>query len=190
MASDARADAGRRVPFSGEIRLLRDGRGGVGAKELIGRAVFCLHPHQDIFDAPVGMLVPIPEGVPPRRATLAANVETALNALWDSGAGPGDRIVVVGAGVVGLCVAAVACGLPGADVTVVDADASRRGIVESFGGRFEGVGDGTPTRPSGTLPARGEGKERCPSAPLTALSICRYPSRLATPHRICRYPSP
>ncbi len=150
----------------------------VGAKELVGRAVFCLHPHQDIFDAPVSMLVPIPEGVPPRRATLAANVETALNALWDAGAGPGDRIVVIGAGVVGLCVAAVACGLPGADVTVVDVDASRRGIVESFGGRFEGVISPSPR-------ARGEGRgEGPPLAPAAAphASHAAPHASVAAPH--------
>jgi threonine dehydrogenase-like Zn-dependent dehydrogenase len=107
-----------------------------GPKDLIGRAVFCLHPHQDIFQALFSMLVPIPDGVPPRRATLAANVETALNAVWDSGAAPGDRTVVVGAGVVGLCVASIAARLPGADVTVVDVAADRRGLVESLGARF------------------------------------------------------
>ena len=75
--------------------------------------MFCLHPHQDHFNAAVASLVPVPDSVPARRATLTANMETALNALWDSGAGPGDRIVVVGAGVVGLLVAALAARLPG-----------------------------------------------------------------------------
>jgi threonine dehydrogenase-like Zn-dependent dehydrogenase len=107
-----------------------------GPKDLCGRAVFCLHPHQDIFQAPFSMLVPIPDGVLPRRATLAANVETALNAVWDAGAAPGDRIVVVGAGVVGLCVASIAARLPEAHVTVVDVAAERRALVESLGARF------------------------------------------------------
>ena len=61
-----------------------------GPPALQGRTVFALHPHQDRFVAPVSMLAPVPDGVPPRRAVLAANMETALNALWDSGAGPGD----------------------------------------------------------------------------------------------------
>jgi threonine dehydrogenase-like Zn-dependent dehydrogenase len=106
------------------------------APELVGRSVFCLHPHQTRFAAPIPMLTPLPDALPPRRAVLAANMETALNALWDSGAGPGDRIVVVGAGLVGLLVAYLAAGLPGADVSVVDLDASRRPIAESFGARF------------------------------------------------------
>ena len=115
------------------------------APELVGRSVFCLHPHQTRFAAPIPMLTPLPEALPPRRAVLAANMETALNALWDSGAGPGDRIVVVGAGLVGLLVAYLAVGLPGADVTVVDLDASRQPIAESFGARFATPGDfGSP----------------------------------------------
>jgi threonine dehydrogenase-like Zn-dependent dehydrogenase len=109
----------------------------VGPPDLVSRTVFCLHPHQDQFVAPIGMLVPIPDGIPARRATLAANMETALNAVWDSGAGPADRIVVVGAGVVGLMVTALTARIPGADVTVIDVAEDRRAIVESFAARFE-----------------------------------------------------
>jgi threonine dehydrogenase-like Zn-dependent dehydrogenase len=107
-----------------------------GPEHLRNRTVFCLHPHQDVFLAPIGMLAPIPDAIPARRATLAANMETALNALWDSGASACDRIVVVGAGVVGLLVAYLAARLPGSDVTVVDLDETRRPIVEQFGARF------------------------------------------------------
>lgn len=107
-----------------------------GPPELMGRTVFCLHPHQDTFIAPVDMLVPVPDGIPARRATLAANMETALNAHWDAGSGPGDRIVVVGAGIVGLLVAHLAARLPGADVTVVDVNPSRSSIVEAIGAAF------------------------------------------------------
>jgi threonine dehydrogenase-like Zn-dependent dehydrogenase len=107
-----------------------------GRAELVGRNVFCLHPHQDLFQVSIDRLAAIPDQVPVRRATLAANMETALNAMWDSGAGPGDRIVVVGAGVVGLLVASLAARLPGAEVTVVDLDAGRRGLAEAVGGQF------------------------------------------------------
>ena len=108
----------------------------LGPEDLVGRNVFCLHPHQDQFTAPVGMLVPLPDGLPPRRATLAANMETALNAVWDSGAGPADRIAIVGAGIVGLMVTALAARIPGAEVTVIDVAEDRRPLVESLGGRF------------------------------------------------------
>ena len=107
-----------------------------GPDALKGRAVFCLHPHQDWFVADAAMLVPVPDAVPVRRATLAANMETALNAVWDSGASAGDRIVVVGAGIVGLLVAYLAARLPGADVTVVDVAPERRAVAESLGARF------------------------------------------------------
>jgi threonine dehydrogenase-like Zn-dependent dehydrogenase len=107
-----------------------------GPADLLGRTVFCLHPHQDAFHAPADRLAVVPGQVPARRATLAANMETALNALWDGGAGPGDRVVVVGAGVVGLLVAALAARLPGAAVTVVDEAAGRRPLAEALGAEF------------------------------------------------------
>ncbi len=107
-----------------------------GPEALLGRTVFCLHPHQDTFVAPVSMLVPVPDTVPAKRATLAANMETALNAHWDGGSGPGDKIIVVGAGIVGLLIARLAVRLPGSDVTVVDVDNGRKRLAEAFGARF------------------------------------------------------
>jgi 2-desacetyl-2-hydroxyethyl bacteriochlorophyllide A dehydrogenase len=113
------------------VGLIEDGRDDLG-----GRAVFVLYPHQERFVVPATAVVPIPGDVPPRRAILAANMETALNALWDSGAGPGARIVVIGAGVVGLLVTFVAARLPGATVTVCDIAPDRRAIAETFGAAF------------------------------------------------------
>lgn len=107
-----------------------------GPRALVGRTVFALNPHETVFDAPADFVQPVPDHVPARRAVLAANMETALNALWDGGAGPGDRIVVVGAGVVGALVAALASRLPGSEVTLVDVDLSRRTIAEALGCRF------------------------------------------------------
>jgi NADPH:quinone reductase-like Zn-dependent oxidoreductase len=107
-----------------------------GPAELLGRAVFCLHPHQDRFIAPAKMLALVPDDVPARRATLAANMETALNALWDSGAGPADRIVVIGGGIAGLLIGFLAARLPGAQVTLCDIDPSRAEMVEHLGMTF------------------------------------------------------
>ncbi|QFR34474.1 zinc-binding alcohol dehydrogenase [Ancylobacter sp. TS-1] len=107
-----------------------------GPAEWIGHTVFALHPHQDHYDLPLAAAMPVPEGIPPERATLAANMETALNAMWDAGAGPGDRIVIVGGGVVGLLLTALACALPGADVTLVDVRPDRAALAESFGAAF------------------------------------------------------
>lgn len=115
-----------------------------GPEEWLGRTVFALHPHQDLYRLPASAVTPVPEGIPAPRATLAANMETALNALWDSGAGPGDRITIVGGGVVGLLLTALAAGLPGAEVMLVDVRPDRETLAQSFGAAFvlpEAVGD-------------------------------------------------
>jgi threonine dehydrogenase-like Zn-dependent dehydrogenase len=129
-------------PFPVKYGYCAVGRIEEGPDALLGRTVFCLHPHQDLFVAPADALAVVPEGVPARRATLAANMETALNALWDSGAGPGDRIVIVGAGVVGLLLAMLTARLPGAEVTVADVAAHRGALVAHLGARFAGAEPG------------------------------------------------
>ncbi len=101
-----------------------------------GREVFVLHPHEDSFVTPAAAARPLPAGLPARRATLAANMETALNAVWDSGAGPGDRIAVIGCGLVGLLVTYLCAQLPGADVVCADLDAGRAEIARRFGASF------------------------------------------------------
>ncbi len=123
-------------PFPVKYGYCAVGTVDIGPGPLQDKTVFCLHPHQDVFNAPAAMVVPVPTNIPAKRATLAANAETALNALWDSGAGPGDRIVVIGAGIVGLMIASIAARLPGAEVTVVDVDETRGPLVESFGAGF------------------------------------------------------
>lgn len=107
-----------------------------GPPALRGRRVFCLHPHHDAFLAPAAMCIPIPDAVPDRRAVLAANMETAVNVLWDARPLVGERVLVVGAGVVGLLVAVLLARMPGLDLAVCDIDGSRRALVESFGAPF------------------------------------------------------
>jgi hypothetical protein len=101
-----------------------------------GTRIFALHPHQDVFDVPLSAARVLPGALPARRAVLAANMETALNAVWDSGAGPGDKIAIIGAGVVGLLIAHLLGQMPGIDLTVLDPDVTRRSCVESTGGLF------------------------------------------------------
>jgi len=103
-----------------------------GPSELVGRTVFCLHPHQSGFVVPAESVLPVPEGVPAERAVLAANLETALNALWDAPALPGMRILVVGAGVVGACAARLCARLPGTEVTLVDRDSAAAGTAAAL----------------------------------------------------------
>jgi len=107
-----------------------------GPAALQGKRVFCLHPHQDIFLAPAAMCVPIPDAVPDHRAVLGANMETALNILWDAQPLPGERALVIGAGVVGLLVAYLLARIPAMAVTIIDPDASRRAIAEALGIQF------------------------------------------------------
>ncbi|MFG1299246.1 zinc-binding alcohol dehydrogenase [Xanthobacter sp. V3C-3] len=128
-------------PFPVKYGYCAVGRVEAGPAALAGRTVFALAPHQSRFLAPADALVPVPERVPARRATLAANMETALNALWDGGAGPGDRIAVIGAGLVGLLVTRLAAGLPGAEVTAIDTDPARAPLAEAFGAAFSTAPD-------------------------------------------------
>jgi len=107
-----------------------------GPAEALGRRVFCLHPHQDRFIVPREAVVDVPDTVPDRRAALAANMETAINGMWDAMPGPGDRIAVIGAGVVGCLVAALAARLPGAEVELIDIDPTREAVAHAFGCHF------------------------------------------------------
>lgn len=107
-----------------------------GPPELVGCDVFALHPHQDRFVIPAAGIVALPKGLPPRRATLAANMETALNAIWDGGVCAGQRVVVIGGGIVGCLIAALAGRMPGADVTLVDISPSRAEIAAALGVKF------------------------------------------------------
>jgi hypothetical protein len=107
-----------------------------GPAETLGRRVFCLHPHQDQFIVPREAVADVPDAVPDRRATLAANMETAINGIWDAMPGPGDRIAVIGAGVVGCLVAAIAARLPRAEVELIDIDPTREAMADAFGCRF------------------------------------------------------
>jgi NADPH:quinone reductase-like Zn-dependent oxidoreductase len=103
-----------------------------------GRRVFVLHPHQDLFLAPAAMCVAVPDIVPTRRAVLAANLETALNLTWDAAPLAGERMLVIGAGVIGLLTASLLARIPAARVTVVDIDPSREGLARRFGCGFAG----------------------------------------------------
>jgi threonine dehydrogenase-like Zn-dependent dehydrogenase len=112
-----------------------------GPPALIGRRVFCLHPHQDRFVAPASMLHPVPDAVPTRRAVLAANMETALNIAWDAAALPGERVLVIGAGVVGLLAAHLLARVPGVTLTVIDRDPAKARVAAALGLAFAAPAD-------------------------------------------------
>ena len=104
--------------------------------DLAGRTVFCLYPHQDLYRVPAADVTPVPDDVPPGRAVLAANMETAVNVVWDARPAAGDRIVVIGAGVVGLLVAWLCRQVPGTAVTAVDVNPERASAARALGVAF------------------------------------------------------
>src|SRR5947209_1206965 len=107
-----------------------------GPTDLVGRTVFCLYPHQTAYVVPAEAVVVVPGDVPARRAVLAGTVETAVNALWDAPPLLGDRVTVVGAGMVGCCVARLLSRVPAVQVTLVDIDAGRADVAAALGVDF------------------------------------------------------
>jgi threonine dehydrogenase-like Zn-dependent dehydrogenase len=107
-----------------------------GPRSLRGRTVFCLYPHQTAYVVPASAVVVVPDDVPPARAVLAGTVETAVNALWDCPPLVGDRVAVVGAGMVGCCVARLLSRYPGVEVELVDVDPGRATVAKALGVRF------------------------------------------------------
>jgi NADPH:quinone reductase-like Zn-dependent oxidoreductase len=127
---------GGHFPFPIKYGYATVGRIENGPQEQLGRIVFALHPHQHLFNIPESAIVALPETVLPQRAVLAANMETALNAVWDSAAGPADRIAIVGAGTVGALVGFLCGGLAGAEVMLVDINERRAELAQKLGVRF------------------------------------------------------
>jgi threonine dehydrogenase-like Zn-dependent dehydrogenase len=115
-----------------------------GPDALRGRTVFCLYPHQTRYVVPATAVTPVPDDVPAGRAVLAGTVETAVNALWDAAPLVGDRIAVVGGGMVGCCVAALLARFPGVHVELVDVDPARSAVAAALG-----VGFATPDAAAG-----------------------------------------
>jgi threonine dehydrogenase-like Zn-dependent dehydrogenase len=113
-----------------------DAVGGTEHEDLLERVVFCLYPHQDRYVVPIGAVTVLPGDVPPARAVLAGTVETAVNAVWDAAPRLGDRIAVIGAGMVGCALAAVLRSFPLGRLELVDVDPARRAVAERLGVPF------------------------------------------------------
>jgi hypothetical protein len=127
---------GGSFPFPVKYGYSTVGRVEAGPAEMLGRIVFVLHPHQCLFNVPSSAVVALPDGVPPARAVLAANMETALNAVWDAAPKPAARIAIVGAGVVGALVAFLCGRLASAQVTLVDINPARAELARKLGVSF------------------------------------------------------
>jgi threonine dehydrogenase-like Zn-dependent dehydrogenase len=107
-----------------------------GPADLVGRRVFCLHPHQTGYVVPATAVHPLPDRVPPQRAVLAANLETAINGLWDAGVHIGDRVAVVGAGALGCLVARLAARVPGCEIELIDPNGRRAEVASALDVRY------------------------------------------------------
>jgi threonine dehydrogenase-like Zn-dependent dehydrogenase len=112
-----------------------------GPHDLVGRTVFCLYPHQTRYVVPVAAVLPVPAGIPARRAVLAGTVETAVNILWDAAPLVGDRVAVVGAGMVGSSVARLLSQIPGVSATLIDTNPARHAVADAFGVAFAAPAD-------------------------------------------------
>jgi 2-desacetyl-2-hydroxyethyl bacteriochlorophyllide A dehydrogenase len=136
-------------PFPVKYGYAAVGEVEAGPEDWVGARVFVLHPHQDRFIVPVAALTRVSETIPSDRAVLSANLETALNAVWDANLAPGERVAIVGAGVVGSLIAAIVSRMPAVALTLFDTDASRASRADVFGAAFrcsmEGIGPDTPT---------------------------------------------
>lgn len=106
------------------------------AQALLGKTVFCLFPHQTAYVVPVTAVSVLPPGLPAARAVLAANMETAVNALWDAQPGVGDQVAVIGAGVVGCLVARLCSRIPGCRVQLIDTNPGRADVAGALGVDF------------------------------------------------------
>jgi 2-desacetyl-2-hydroxyethyl bacteriochlorophyllide A dehydrogenase len=122
--------------FPGPVKYGYLNVGVVESGPATGQTVFCLYPHQTRYVVPADAVTLVPADVPPRRAVLAGTVETAVNALWDAAPLIGDRVSVVGAGMVGCCVARLLSRFPAMEVTLVDIDPSRAAIAHALGVKF------------------------------------------------------
>lgn len=115
-----------------------------GPADWLGKTVFCLYPHQDRYLVPVESLTVVPDGVPARRAVLTGTVETAVNGLWEAGPRLGDRVAVVGAGLVGGMVAKLLAGFPLGRLQLVDVDPAKRAFADALGVDFSHPDDALP----------------------------------------------
>lgn len=121
-------------PFPVKYGYCAVGQVVAGASDFEGRNIFCLHPHQTYFDVPRTAAHILPDGLLAKHAVLTANMETALNALWDSRLSAGERVLIIGAGVVGLLITFLAARMIGTEVFVYDVDDRRAPLIELMGG--------------------------------------------------------
>lgn len=124
-----------RVPhMEGEFMFpVKYGYSLVGEISSTGTRCHVMHPHQSECLIDPDDFFEVPFEIPAKRATLAANLETALNGIWDGAVKPGERVAVVGFGMIGSLIARIAADIPGTMVHIIEVNAARKAYVEQFG---------------------------------------------------------
>jgi 2-desacetyl-2-hydroxyethyl bacteriochlorophyllide A dehydrogenase len=103
------------------------------SRDLIGQAVFCLHPHESCFTADADNVIPVPSDTDPRAALFLANMETAVNLLMDGRPVIGEKVAVFGQGVIGLLTTALLAQFPLAALLTLDSYELRRDASQRAG---------------------------------------------------------
>ncbi|MEM1137565.1 MAG: zinc-binding alcohol dehydrogenase [Bacteroidota bacterium] len=96
-----------------------------GEKDLIGKVIHVMHPHQNYAVVKTQDIFFIPEQMNPKLATLVSNMETAVNAIWDANVEIGDKVLVIGYGTVGALTALIASKIPGIDISILEINQNR-----------------------------------------------------------------
>lgn len=99
-----------------------------GSQKWLGKIVHVMHPHQDYIKVNDEDVIGIPEGISPKTATLISNLETVVNAVWDSGVTIGDKVLIVGFGNIGAMLASVIRRIPGVDLVILETNSMRKEI--------------------------------------------------------------
>jgi 2-desacetyl-2-hydroxyethyl bacteriochlorophyllide A dehydrogenase len=95
--------------------------------------VFAFNPHETCYTVPATLVIKLPPGLDPRIGIFAANVETAVNALLDAAPRLGERVVVIGQGVVGLLITRLARRAGASLIVTSDLYEKRRVLSRSAG---------------------------------------------------------
>ena len=102
-------------------------------KSWLGKRVFSFAPHASHFNSESDALIELPDGIAAEDAVFLANMETAVNLVQDGRPMIGERVAVLGQGIVGLLLTAVLARFPLAELLAIEGIAERRELAKSLG---------------------------------------------------------
>lgn len=98
-----------------------------------GRQVFSFQPHASHFLAHPDELKTVPDGLPAQAAVFLPNMETAVNLVQDGRPLIGERVVVLGQGIVGLLLTALLARHPLGSLVAVEGRPERQELARRLG---------------------------------------------------------